>query len=245
MLKSITLAVVCAGLVLCGIGLMESFYGPGTQTGVQEIASSGWVKGELRRLVFRLFDHHEKQTTAAFAFDEWLPRLLVSPLLGKLEPVSLFLLTSTTFLLFALALHRTLKKRPIKEKHSEGISDADAASQEEKSWNGVLCCHFTPHAINEHSSADRNGTKVYTVIVKGCMSGSTCAQIKVTIQTKKTMTNKDLCGLENAVLDTLNHRSKDLSSHQRFLEIVYDSAIEYLHEHDFMNDTPEMAEERA
>lgn len=244
-MNSIILAVVCAGLVLCGIGLMESFYGPIAETGAREVARSGWMKGELRHLLLRLSDRHEKQPTAAFTFDEWLPRLLVSPLMEILAPLCLFLLTSTTSFLFVRALHRSFKKKIIKEKHTEVSSDADAASQEEKSWNGVLCCHFTPHAINEYSSADMNGTKVYTVVVKGYMSGSTCAQLKVTIQTKKTMSSEALSGLEEAILDTLNHRSEDLSSHQRFLEIVYDSAIEYLREHDFMDDTPEKAEEGA
>lgn len=245
MLKSIALAAMCAGLVLCGCALMESFYGPIAEAGAREVAGSGWMKGELHQLLFRLSSHQEKQPTPAFSFDEWLPRLLVSPLMEKLAPLCLFLLTSTTSFLFVLELRRTLKKNPIKEKHSEVSSDADAATLEEKSWGGVLCCHFTPHAIREHSSDDVNGANVYTVIVKGLARCGTYAQLKVTIQTKKTMTEDNLRGLEEAILDTLNHPSEDASSHQRFLEIVYDSAMKYLREHDFLDDTPERAEEGA
>lgn len=241
MLKSIALAVVCAGLVLCGIGLLETFYGPVAQSRAQEMVGPGWVNGErLHHLLHRLPSRQEKQPTAASS-DEWLS-LLLAPSMMELVLLFLFMVISMTSFLCVLALRRSFNEKSVKEKHTKLSSDADAATQDEKDFNDVLCCHFTPYKSKNNNTGDMGGVKLYNIVVKGYTSGSTCAQLKITVQTRRTMTREELSGLEEAILQSLNHHKEYVSSHQHLLEIVYDSAVEYLREHDFMDDTPERAE---
>lgn len=231
MLKSITVAVLCGKLIECGTSLLGSLYSPRAQARTRATAARDWLKGRrLHNLLFALTCNHEDQPKPAYYCGELL--LYILAVFEKKFGFILVILLLMAYFLFFYSWFSSSSDKQVKE-NKRSLFSTDAVIQEDNCWSDVICCHVTP---NDCNSTDKNNVKLYSIVVNGDQSGNTCAQLKLTFQTKKPMTEEALNGLENAILHTLNKRY-DLLSPEHLLQMVYDSATEYLREINFLDGT--------
>ena len=106
-------------------------------------------------------------------------------------------------------------------------SDETAVRQETAVWSSRCDCYVSPQ--------DSSGVKSYTITVMGEISGKHCARLEMTLHSDKDLSQDILIGLEDAILEILN-KTEDINSPQRLLDIVHMAALDYLQEHNLIDD---------
>lgn len=179
--------------------------------------------GTLFSLLIRLAGHQEVPSPS---FGDRLTQYWSKDKMEEGVLISMIILTAMASILLLFTWYNLPDSEPEEENVSATPSGAAAVSLEKEIWSGAYCC-ITPHGSD--------GIKTYTITVKGEMSGNPCAQLKMTIHTSKDLNDQILNGLEEVILNALN-TAEDIDSPQHLLEIVYNSAMEYLKEYDLLDD---------